>query len=387
MSPRRYRGRSGKARFVIPLAVLALALVLLMVNLITGKAKPAPVDTTPVETSGEAENTENTETGETGESGEAEQPPEEQPDPLVRIEIQGDVEQTGGIYRVGDTGYEMYTYVDSTAQKYASCVNTLADNLSGTANVYAMVIPLSSGITLPDDLYADSVFDDQKLAQNTILGYMNDKVIPVPLYDALMQHRGEYVYYRTDHHWSGLGAYYAYVEYCKAAGLTARELSSYQTVDFPGFLGSFYNDSGKNEQLGANPDTVTAYFPLGNAPMTVTDKNGNTTEYASPFYDETNAPAAFKYGAYIAGDNPFTEIHNESLTDGSACVVVKESFGNAYVPFMVDHYEHVYVIDYRYWKGSISDFVRSHGVKDVLLCNNLSAIRNNSLMGSLYSVL
>ena len=237
MSPRRYRGRGGSVRFVIPLAVLALALVLLMVNLITGKAKPAPVDTTPVETSGEAENAENTENTEGGET--EQQPPVEEPDPLVRIEIQGDIEQTGGIYRVGDTGYEMYTYVDSTAQKYASCVNTLADNLSGTANVYAMVIPLSSGITLPDDLYTESVFDDQKLAQNTILGYMNDKVIPVPLYDALMQHRGEYVYYRTDHHWSGLGAYYAYVEYCKAAGLTARELDSYQTVDFPGFLGSF----------------------------------------------------------------------------------------------------------------------------------------------------
>ena len=385
MSPRRYRGRGGGSRFVIPLAVLALALVLLIANLITGKAKrtPDPVDPAPVETSGEAENPENGEGGGTGE----EQPSVEPPAPLARIELQGEVEQTGGIYRVGDTGYEMYTYVDSTAQKYASCVNTLADNLSGTANVYAMVVPLSSGITLPDDLYADSVFDDQKAAQDAILGYMNDKVIPVPLYDALMQHRCEYVYYRTDHHWSGLGAYYAYAEFCQAAGLTPRELSSYQTVDFPGFLGSFYNDTGKNEALGANPDTVTAYFPLGSAPMTVTDKNGNTASYASPIYDETNAPAAFKYGAYIAGDNPYTEIHNESLTDGSACVVVKESFGNAYVPFMVDHYEYTYVIDYRYWHGSITDFVRSHGVKDVVLCNNLSAIRNNSLMGSLYSVL
>lgn len=377
---RRYRGRRGGegVKFLIAGVVLILALALLAVNLIRHKTPKAPVqDDKPAQT----------EVTEPIADTEPEVPDE--PEVVIpRIEINGDVEQVGGVYRVGDTAFETYTYVDSTAQKYAACVNKLAENLKGVSKVYAMAIPLSSGITLPDDLYGEAAFDDQKAAEEKIFGYMDDGVITVPLYDALLQHRGEYVYFRTDHHWSGLGAYYAYVEYCKAAGLTARELSSYKTVDFPGYLGSFYyNSTNKNEQLGANPDVVTAYFPEGNAPMTVVDKNNNTLTFDSCIYDETNGSAAFKYGAYIYGDNPYTEIHNESITDGSACIVIKESFGNAYVPFMVDHYENVYVIDYRYWHGSVTEFAKSHGVQDVLFCNNLSAIRNNSLVGSLYGIL
>jgi len=48
-------------------------------------------------------------------------------------------------------------------------------------------------------------------------------------------------------------------------------------------------------------------------------------------------------------------IENKDLTDGSACIVVKESFGNAFIPFLVDHYQKIYVVDYRYWTGSISE--------------------------------
>ena len=77
---------------------------------------------------------------------------------------------------------------------------------------------------------------------------------------------------------------------------------------------------------------------------------------------------------------------NKTVTDGSACVVVKESFGNAFVPFLVDHYQYIYVIDYRYWEGSISDLVKEKGATDVILLNNLSMIRNKYLVGQFQGV-
>ena len=308
--------------------------------------------------------------------------------PVARIEVFGDIQQYSSVYRVGDTGYEMYTYSDETAKKYATCVNKVADSLAGTARVFTLCPPLSSGITLPDDLYGQTIFSDQKEAEKSILGYMDENVTTVPLNEALMQHRTEYIAYRTDHHWTSLGAYYAYTRFCEAAGFAAHELSEYKTADFPGFLGSFYNDSGKAEPLGSNPDTVTAYYPVSPVvTMSVTEKSGNVIDFDSVIYDESTAPAAFKYGAFIYGDNPFTVITNESLTDGSSCVVIKDSFGNALVPFLPDHYQTVYVIDYRHWTGSLTEFVKTNGVNDVIFCNNLSSIRNNSLMGDLYRIL
>ena len=63
--------------------------------------------------------------------------------------------------------------------------------------------------------------------------------------------------------------------------------------------------------------------------------------------------------------------------------MIKESFGNAFVPYLVDHYHTVYVLDYRYWSGNLQSFVREKGAQDVVFINNLSAIRNNYLMGKL----
>lgn len=372
------RARGGRSHGTSPVAFLAAALVLilaLVLVFITLKKDPAPKpkDPVPVENTDEPDVTE---------------PDEPTPDPIARIEVFGDTQQYDSVYRVGDTGYEMYTYSDETAKKYATCVNKAADALQGSARVFAVCPPLSSGITLPDDLYSLNVFSDQKAAEQKILGYLDENAIGVPLNETMMQHRTEYVFYRTDHHWTSLGAYYAYTQFCTAAGLTPHALSDYKTADFPGFLGSFYNDSGKAEQLGSNPDTVTAYYPVSpTVTMSVTEKKGTVIDFDSVIYDESSAPASLKYGAFIYGDNPYTVITNADVTDGSACVVVKESFGNAFVPFLPDHYQTVYVIDYRYWSGSLTEFVKTNGVKDVVFCNNLSALRNNSLMGNLYSIL
>ena len=104
-------------------------------------------------------------------------------------------------------------------------------------------------------------------------------------------------------------------------------------------------------------------------------------------YDVSNYNAGLKYSTFIASDNPYTEIENKDLSDGSSCIVVKESFGNAFIPFLVDHYQTVYVVDYRYWTGSISKLAQDKNVNDVLFLNNLSMIRNKSLVGKLYRVL
>ena len=379
-----YRGRrsSGNSRlipFIIALFVAIAAIVLVIIN-VTQDKDPAdtpvdddlqqdvlpPDDTLPDE--GDDTNL------------------EDEPQHVV-IEVQGDEERYDAVYRVGDTGYEMYTYVESTAKKYADNINAIADAVEGTATVYMLPAPLSSGITLPDALYGKDIFSDQKAAEDGIIGFMNDNVVSVPLNKAMMAHRGEYIYFRTDHHWTATGAYYAYAEFCKAAGKTPNPLEGYKTQEFPGFLGTFYRDTNESSHLGDNPDTVVAYHPLSaDATLDYTDKNGQVIRWPI-IYDQSSAPASYKYGTFVGGDQPYTIIKNPALTDGSSCVVVKESFGNAFVPFLVDHYETVHVIDYRYWEGSVSDFVKTNGVDDVLFVNNLSAIRSSVLVGYLHDIL
>ena len=294
--------------------------------------------------------------------------------------------QSGGVYVVGSSGFEMYNYVDSLAKSYADIVTAVADQLSGVSTVYTLAVPLSSGITLPDALYSDIPGSDQAQAEKDILAAMGNNVKTVPLHDVLMSHRSEYIYFRTDHHWTALGAYYAYREFCGAKGITPHSLSEYEVSQFDGFLGSFYNDGGKPEAMKNDPDTVTAYHPISTEARMQYGKTADSLTPGKVIYDESDAAAGLKYGTFIMGDNPYTVIENPDLSDGSKCVVVKESFGNAFVPFLVDHYQTVYVIDYRYYSGSVSDFARTNGVTDVIFINNLSAIRGSYQMGKLAGV-
>ena len=295
--------------------------------------------------------------------------------------------QSGGVYVVGSAGYEMYNYVGSLAEKYQSTVNAVADSLSGVSQVYAMAIPLSSGITLPDELFSDIPGSDQAQAEKDILAGMGQNVKTIPLHDVMMSHRTEYIYFRTDHHWTALGAYYAYVQFCTAKGITPHNLSDYKVSQFPGFLGSFYNDGGKPDAMKNDPDTVNAYHPVSaTASMKYGDNENSTLTGGQVIFDESTASASLKYGTFIMGDNPFTVIENPEVSNGESCIVVKESFGNAFVPFLVDHYQTVYVVDYRYYSGSITQLARDKGVKDVLFVNNLSAIRGSYQMGKLAGV-
>lgn len=295
--------------------------------------------------------------------------------------------QSGGVYVVGSAGYEMYNYVGSLAEKYQSTVNAVADSLSGVSQVYAMAIPLSSGITLPDELFSDIPGSDQAQAEKDILAGMGQNVKTIPLHDVMMSHRTEYIYFRTDHHWTALGAYYAYVQFCTAKGITPHNLSDYEVSQFPGFLGSFYNDGGKPDAMKNDPDTVNAYHPVSaTASMKYGDNENSTLTGGQVIFDESTASASLKYGTFIMGDNPFTVIENPEVSNGESCIVVKESFGNAFVPFLVDHYQTVYVVDYRYYSGSVTQLAKDKGVKDVLFVNNLSAIRGSYQMGKLAGV-
>lgn len=288
------------------------------------------------------------------------------------------------VITVGNSAYELYTYLDDVADNYAKSINQVAKNLEGTADVYDLVIPLSSEITFPDNMKGEINSSSQQKAMENIQGKMSDKVKTVDIYDTLMKHRTEEIYFRTDHHWTALGAYYAYEDFCKAKGIEPESLEEREKVEFDGFLGSFYNDT-KDAKLKAEPDTVVAYKPKDDSIMHVTASDG--TKYDWPvIYDVSDYGASLKYSTFIASDNPYTVIENKDLDDGSSCIVVKESFGNAFVPFLVDHYQTIYVVDYRYWTGSISKLAKDKNVSDVLFMNNLSMIRNKSLVGKLHRV-
>ena len=317
-------------------------------------------------------------------------PPEtEPPTPPVLTSQSGQYGvYSSGVVKVDNAAYEPYGYDPYVSGTYASLVSSTADNLAGEANVYCLPIPTAISVTLPDDIMQIYPrYQDQGVQIEEIFTKMSPNVIGVNCYPNLMLHRDEYLYYRTDYHWNGPGAYYAYESFCNVKGITPYTMEQRQVLEFDNFLGYLYTaSSGKDPALGNTPDTVIAYLPYHqDNTMTYVDAQGNEGT-CEVIRDATSWASNGKYLCYAAGDQPYAEFYNENVTDGSVLVLVKESYGNVLLSYLVDHYSVVYEIDYRYWKGSVSDFAREVGATDVLFANNMTMISAGVLVGMLSSV-
>lgn len=293
-------------------------------------------------------------------------------------------ESLGSIFVVGDRAYNYYSFSQANSDAYAEVVNNLTETLSGKSKVYSMIVPTSIDITLDDATRNSLTSSNQKKAILYMYSKMNKEVGKCYVYDVLHQHRDEYVYFRTDHHWTTLGAYYAYNVFIWQEGKMANSLDSYEKVVFENFRGSFYSQSGVTS-LGDNPDTVVAYKPAATNRMDMVNKRGEQMEY-NIITDVSGWSTTSKYSTFIGGDNKYVHISNPDITDGSSILVVKESYGNAFVPFLVDHYQDVYVIDYRYYTKTVSELVDAYDIGTVLMLNNIAATSTDSRVAEMQKV-
>jgi hypothetical protein len=289
---------------------------------------------------------------------------------------------------MGDTAYEYYNFVRDTADSYAAAVNRAAQNLKGTATVYDMVVPNSMDICAPESVRGGLNTSDQRKAIDYMYGSMSSDVRTVDVYDTLKKHSGEYIFFRTDHHWTALGAYYSYLQFMMAKGAEPTPLDSFKVHEYTGFTGSFYRETQKQAMAG-NPDTIYAYEPASTNDIVCTLQNGGKQTYRI-VQDVSTWKNESKYSTFIGADQPFGVITNPDKTDGSACIVIKESYGNAFVPFLTGNYQYVYVVDYRYFSKvdsrNLTQLVADTGAQDVLFLNNISATRNNGLVKAISSL-
>lgn len=304
--------------------------------------------------------------------------PEATPTPATGTEatIHVEPEKAGTIYVAENRGFELFGFNLEGTDQYINMMNALSQDLNGVANLYDILVPTSIGVNLDAENQQKIGSSDQRKVFEYVYGHLDPSIKQVHVLDTLIQHNDEYLYFNTDHHWTADGAYYAYEEFMKVKGEAAAPLSSYTRNEYPGFIGSFYRYSEQSDALKNNPDTIVTYTPQVNT-MTYTDINGDqlTGQVVS---DPTDYSAANKYLCFIAGDQPYVRIDNPNVTNGSSCVIVKESYANAFIPFLVNSYQTVHVVDYRYFTGNLISLVQENQIQDVIYLNNANALLQSS---------
>lgn len=280
---------------------------------------------------------------------------------------------------------------------FKSFGNLLSDAaaLLPDVNFYSITGPTSAAFYASDE-YSTGDYDQSKAEPILEANVKNVKVVKV--YDMLMEHRNEHIYFRSDVHWTALGAYYAYTAFCDSAGIQAADLDTDFTVGtYEPFLGGLYSQIYKMPQaarLKNNPEKLDYYIPKIGHQLTLYKMGDLNAPYSvdSIINTDFKSLGAYKYSCFAWGDQRIEKIESES-TSGRKVLVIKDSYGSAFVPFLVPNYSTIYVIDPKGFNlegcpvFDAKTLIREEEIDDVIFCFSIYGSGRSIIHNALGSLL
>lgn len=284
----------------------------------------------------------------------------------------------------GDRAMDIPTATYSVIADYAQAVNNIDTALGARVRTFSVLTPNSGEFYSPEDFH--SGLHSQKDMIDACYADMLDSVYTVDVYSEHLRHADEYLFFRTDHHWTALGAYYAYKQFCKEAGFEAVPLDQFETGRYENFVGTMYTYTSsypQSQALRDNPDYVDYYLPIvETSAKYYTDATLTNGIPTSVVITTLNPDYSNKYLCFIGGDTPIMIIETD-VQDSGTCMVLKESYGNAFVPFLTSHYSRIVVVDPRefnrqgYPSLDLTSFSAEQGVDDIVILDYPFMINNS----------
>jgi hypothetical protein len=216
---------------------------------------------------------------------------------------------------------------------------------------------------------------ETSMSADLYTGYVDLKT---PLKAIIDSGTDEQIYYRTDHHWTTLGAYYAYAEIMKSFGEEPLELSYFEIQRVSDeFFGTTWSSAGMK---WVKPD-VMKYFRYDGDEYYITEIV-DTGRIIEGFYDFEQLDKKDKYSSFIGGNNSRVDIYHSEGTVREKVLMMKDSFAHSLAPFLAYHYDLV-ILDLRYYKNSVKELVIAENIDRVLIMNNIDNISDTNVYGIL----
>lgn len=236
-----------------------------------------------------------------------------------------------------------------------------------------LLVP-TSGLVMQEKLPKNARLFDQEKYIDQVQKAMKDYNF-VDVRDTLMDHNDEYIYYKTDHHWTSAGACLAYDVWSERTGGEAEtEDGLVKNVVSDKFRGSLYSkildaDSAYDEiwTYGLQKDDA---FGSKDCTVTIDEK-----QQLDSIYDDEMLQKKDKYAYFLSGNYGQVHIQNQkaaSKAKGKNILIIKDSFANSFVPFATQDYENIYMVDLRYYNGDMKSYLQEHNITDVLVLYNIS---------------
>lgn len=292
--------------------------------------------------------------------------------------------------RIGGSRLENGVYIGTNGQLLEQIEvadeNHLAANIKAIKSfsesqskipVRMMLVPDAANV-LNHSLPALAKPEDQTQMFSMVRKDLGDSVEWIDVSTELNKHKTEKIYYKTDHHWTTLGAFYAFQAAAPSLGIEG-DLSgnyvSYAVSD--SFNGMLASKSGVN--LGEK-EQIDIYVPTEEDTDLIVDYVDEGKRSTS-LYDSSKLKEKDQYTVFLGGNSSLLDIRTVS-TSTKRLLLVKDSFANSFIPFLTPYYREIVVVDSRYYSGTINDLMDSYRISEVLfLYSGNTFFKDNNISG------
>ena len=265
----------------------------------------------------------------------------------------------------GKDGYLLQEFNEPTnMDKIIKIVNRFKDN-NEKINISFLLAPTSIYIN-SNKLPSNVTYD-----QGKVIEYYKEKlnINFIDVKDKLLENNKEYLYYKTDHHWTTKGAYYAYLVYCEEKGLTPFEYDFELVSD--DFYGTLYS-----KVIDNSLDKDSIHKVIDESIYEVYYKTKDETKES--MYEESYLEEKDKYSYFLDNNHALITITNKSIKSNNEILIIKDSYANSFIPLISKHYKKIHVIDPRFYKTSISDYIKENKIQDVLFLYNVLTLDSDT---------
>jgi hypothetical protein len=283
----------------------------------------------------------------------------------ARAELLVGKTENNGVYYCGDTLIKQFKATDTQKlEAKVDAVNTFASKLN--VPVYFGLIPGASDIwhgKLPQNAPNSS--------QKELIGdcYSRCSAKCIDIYSLLQSHSSEDIYYRTDHHWTSLGAYYGYEALSASMGYTAPDISTYDRKTVTNsFCGTNWSSSGFT---WVKPDSIETFVDDSGVDVDNYSKGADSAPVQSGLYAKDFLDKKDKYSYFMGGVTPLLHVKTEN-SSAPSLLIIRDSYTDSLLPFLTQNYSDIYVIDLRYFRNNAAEFAKDKQVDSVLILYSVS---------------
>ena len=249
--------------------------------------------------------------------------------------------------------------LESLCQRYPGKVNVLL--APAASDIYPENVPANAPL-LDEDRYLDQLRVTVQAAGGRF----------VDVRDALSTHKSEYIYYRTDHHWTSLGAYYAYSQLCDALGLTPFDTANHIALTADNFYGTHYS---KARTWNAVPDIITWYdLPNRLTIYNVTAAGQPTDGETTGLYGTDKLSVYDKYAMFLHGNNGLSRVQGDGT---GRILVIKDSYANCFVPYLTANYADIDVVDFRNYNYGLDQLIADNDYDQILVLYSFDSFKSD----------